>query len=153
MGGPCDGIFEQPFRGGQYAMSIAKVVALLGLGLALLAPTAALAQRGDDWYRDIGPWLGRAGEEGTRKARLIEEYSRLRGEVRREDRRGAISPREADRLYGRLDKVARFLRNDRHLTNSEYNRRRDDLDSIARDLERATGTRTGRGDRGRRRDW
>src|SRR5438046_8976431 len=103
-------------------MSMRRVAAWLGLGLTLLAPSGALA-RGDrdiDWYRDVGPWLGRSGEEGARRAELLDRYTRLRGEVRRADRQGAISPREADRLNDRLARVARFLRNDRHLSNSEF---------------------------------
>jgi hypothetical protein len=133
-------------------MSMRRVAAWMGLALTLLAPSGALAQRDRDydWYRDVAPWLGRSGEEGARKAQLLERYARLRGEVRRADRDGAISPREADRLNDRLARVARFLRNDRHLTRKEYDRRRDDLDGVARDLERAGGYRTGRRDRGYR---
>jgi hypothetical protein len=122
----------------------------LALALMVMAPTGALAQRGDDWYREIEPWLGRGAHGDVRKGRLMEQYFDIRSEVRTADRRGAISPRTADNLYGRLDKVARFLRDDRSLSNKEYNRRRDDLDKIARDLERAGGARVGRGrDRGR----
>ncbi len=127
----------------------------LGLALMILAPGGAMAQRGDDWYRDVGPWLGRRGEEGSRRVSLLERYARLRGDVRSAERRGDISPRDADRLYDRLEHVARFLRNDRHLTGSEYNRRRDDLDHVASDLRRASGYREGRRrDRDRYdRDW
>jgi hypothetical protein len=119
---------------------------ILGAALALLAPGAALAQRDSDWdwYRDIGPWIGRGGEEGMRRARLGEQYARVRSDVRRAERRREISPREADQYQSRLDRVARFLRDDRNLTAKEYNRRQDDLDKIARDLERSTGYRSGR---------
>jgi hypothetical protein len=130
-------------------MNMRRVAAWMGLALTLLAPSAALAQRDRDydWYRDVGPWLGRGGEEGARRAELMDRYARLRSEVRRADRQGAISPRESDRLNDRLARVARFLRNDRHLSSSEFNRRRSDLDGVARDLERAGGYRTGGRDR------
>jgi hypothetical protein len=122
----------------------------LALALMVLAPAGAQAQRGDDWYREIEPWLGRGAHGDVRKGRLMEQYFQLRSDVRRADRSGAISPRTADTLYGRLDKVARFLRDDRSLSNKEYNRRRDDLDKVARGLERAGGARVGRG---RERYW
>lgn len=126
----------------------------LALALMVMAPSGALAQRGEDWYREIEPWLGRGADRDVRKARLMEQYFRLRADVRRADRSGAISPRTADNLLGRLDKVARFLRDDRNLSNKEYNRRRGDLEKVARDLERAGGYRAGRGrDRDRGRYW
>src|SRR5207249_4044022 len=94
---------------------------VVGIGLiaALLAPSASQAQRRDDWYRDVRPYLGRGSEEVARRARLTEETVRLRSAVRDADRRGDISGREADRLYDKLDHVARFLRDDKHLTESE----------------------------------
>jgi hypothetical protein len=122
--------------------------ASLALALMMLAPTGAVAQRDRDydWYRDIGIWLGRGGEAATRRVRLIEQYSQLRTGVRRAERGGQLSARDADRLYGRLDRVARFLRDDQHLNGKEYSRRQNDLDEVARDLRRATGDRYGRGD-------
>jgi hypothetical protein len=130
-------------------MNRSKLWLVLSTALALLVPSGAMAQRDRDWdwYRDIGPWLGRGGEEGVRRARLSEQYVRLRAEVRRAERRGQLRPRDADRYYDRLDRVARFMRDDRNLTSKEYNRRQDDLEKVARDLERATGYRYGRNDR------
>ena len=124
------------------------VWASVGLALLMLTPGAVLAQRGSDWYRDAAPWLGRRGEEGGRRVSLLDRYSRVRSDVRRAERRNEISGRDADHLYNRLDKVARFLRNDRHLSGSEYDHRVKDLDHIERDLDRATGYRVGRRD-----DW
>jgi hypothetical protein len=119
-------------------------IGCLGLVLALLAPAGALARSGDDWYRDVRPWLDRRTEEGARRARLYEEYTRVRSDVRSADRRRLISSREADHYYDRLDKVARFLRDDRHLSGKEFDRRQRDLDGVARDLDRAVGHRTSR---------
>jgi hypothetical protein len=117
-------------------------VLLTGLALAaVLAAPVAQAQRGSDWYRDVRPYLGAAGEEAARRVRLWEEFARLRAGVQRADRRGEINLRDADRFYDRLDRVAHFLRNDRKLTESEYNRRRGDLDRVARDLDRVAGER------------
>jgi hypothetical protein len=110
----------------------------VGLAAALLISSGAQAQRrGDDWYRDVRPYLGGSGEEAARRVRLWEEFTRLRAEVKRVDRRGDISLKDADHYYDRLDHVADFLRHDKNLTEKEYNRRRADLDSVARDLDRA----------------
>jgi hypothetical protein len=117
-----------------------RTVLMVGVGLAaalLVVPGAQAQRRGDDWYRDVRPYLGGSGAEAARRVRLWEEFVRLRGEVKRVDRRGDISLKDADHLYNRLDHVADFLRNDKHLTEKEYNRRRGDLDGVARDLERA----------------
>jgi hypothetical protein len=89
----------------------------------------------------VRPYLGGAGEEVARRVRLWEEFARLRSTVQRADRRGEITLRESDRFYNRLDRVAHFLRHDKKLTDSEYNRRRNDLDNIARDIDRAAGAR------------
>jgi len=117
-----------------------------GLMLALLAPGAAIAQRGEDWYRDVRPYLDRNTEDGARRARLWERFARLRSDVRSADRRREISQRDADHYYDRLDKVGRFLRDDRHLSQSEYDRRRRDLDNVERDFHRSV-------DRRNTRDW
>ena len=109
----------------------------LGLAMALLAPAGALARSSDDWFRDVRPWLDRRTEEGARRARLYEEFTRVRSDVRSADRRHDISGRDADHFYNRLDKVGHFLRDDRHLSNHEYDRRRRDLDHVDRDLHRA----------------
>ena len=116
----------------------------IGLMLATLRPMGAFAQRGDDWYRDIRPYLDTRSDEGARRARLWERFVRLRSDVRTADRRGDISLKDADNYYNRLDKVARFLRDDRHLSQHEYDRRRRDLDSVDRDLQRTLDRRSAR---------
>src|SRR6266849_5398590 len=93
-----------------------------GLVLAILAPTAVLAQRNDDWYRDVRPFLDKRTDEGARRARLWERFVQLRSEVRTADHHGDISLKDADSFYNRLDKVGRFVRDDRHLSNHEYDR-------------------------------
>lgn len=109
----------------------------------LLTPAAAIAQsqRRGDWYYDVRPYIGRSGGESVREARAWEEVISLRSAVRRLDRRGDITPRQADRFYDRIDRVARFLRDDRRLTSSEFDRRQDDLRDIARDLHRVARNR------------
>jgi len=124
----------------------------VGLVTTLLAPPAAFAQRRGDWYYDVRPYLGRRSGENAREARLWEEVIYLRNEVRRLDRRGDITVRQADRFYDRIDRVARFLRDDRRLSESEFDRRRDDLNDIARDLRRADRSRYGSRDRDDRYD-
>jgi hypothetical protein len=117
-----------------------------GLALALLAPAGAMADRNDDWYRDVRPFLDKNTDEGARRARLWERFIRLRSDVRTADRRGDISLKDADNFYNRLDKVGRFLRDDRRLSNHEYDRRRHDLDNVDRDLNRALEHRYARRD-------
>lgn len=119
------------------------VALVIGLGAALLAPAGVRAAR-DDWYRDVRPWLDRRSESEVRRAQLIDRDLRLRDEVRTAERRRDISTHDADRLYDRLDRVARFLRDDQHLSNSEYKRRRNDLDHVEDDLRRDIGHRSAR---------
>jgi hypothetical protein len=126
------------------------LLACAGAILALLVPSGAMAQRGEAWWRDIEPWLDSRARGDSREARLWADFARLRSEVRRAERRRDLSPREADRLLGRLDRVGRFLRDDRNLSDKEYKRRRKDLDGVARDLERATGRRVAPGFTSRR---
>src|SRR5437660_9091889 len=98
-------------------MNKGTLVVCAGLAAALLSPSGALAQRGEDWYRDVRPYLDSRSDEAARRGRLWERFTRLRADVRTADRQREISSREADKLYDRLDKVARFLRDDRHLSN------------------------------------
>jgi hypothetical protein len=118
----------------------------VGLALTVIAPAGVFAQRDDDWYRDVRPFLDKNTDEGARRARLWERFIRLRSSVRTADRRGDISLKDADNFYNRLDKVGRFLRDDRHLSNHEYDRRRRDLDHVDRDLNRALEHRDARRD-------
>jgi hypothetical protein len=117
-----------------------------GLALTLLAPAGVFAQRDSDWYRDVRPFLDKNTDEGARRARLWERFIRLRSDVRTADRRGDIGLKDADNFYNRLDKVGRFIRDDRHLSNHEYDRRRHDLDNVDRDLSRALDHRNARRD-------
>ncbi len=114
--------------------------AILGLcaalALTLLPSAAVFAQRDEDWYRDVRPFLDKRTDEGARRARLWERFVQLRSDVRTADRRRDISLKDADNFYNRLDKVGHFLRDDRHLSNHEYDRRRRDLDNVERDLHR-----------------
>jgi len=122
-----------------------RTILVVGVGLVaalLVSPGAQAQRRADDWYRDVRPYLGGSGEEAARRVRLWEEFVRLRGDVKRVDRRGDISLKDADHFYDRLDHVADFLRNDKNLSEKEYNRRRGDLDSVARDLERVERSHT-----------
>jgi hypothetical protein len=124
--------------------------AILGLcavvALGLLPSAAVLAQRDEDWYRDVRPFLDKRTDEGARRARLWERFVQLRSDVRTADRRRDLSLKDADDLYNRLDKVGHFLRDDRHLSNHEYDRRRRDLDNVERDLRRDVGHRYARRD-------
>lgn len=119
------------------------IAAVVGVGLltVLLTPMGTLAQRRGDWYHDVRPYVGKESESSLRKVRLMEEVFQLRAVVRRLDRRGEITPRQADRFHARLDRVAHFVRNDRNLTASEFERRRRDLDGIAQDLHQVTRVR------------
>src|SRR5262245_47310665 len=115
-----DPVFALPDREREVGMKGTALV--VGLAAALLIPSGAQAQRrSDDWYRDIRPYLGGSGVEAARRVRLWEECTRLREQVKRQDRRGDISLKDADRFYDRLDHVAEFLRNDKNLTEKEYN--------------------------------
>ncbi|MGV3724866.1 MAG: hypothetical protein ACO1SX_28535, partial [Actinomycetota bacterium] len=78
------------------------------------------------------------------RAILRDRLIDLGDRVRLAERQGDLSRREADRLYRKLDYVRDFLRGDRHLTDSEFDRRSDDLRDVARELREHSGPRYGR---------
>lgn len=114
----------------------------MALGLAGLAAgaTGASAQIfGRPGYRDYRTYRyfrGYGSDDIRRREALRNRMFDLADRIREAQRDGILGPRGADRLYDKLDDVADFLREDRHLTSSEFDRRRDDLDDIARDLNR-----------------
>ena len=116
-----------------------KAVLTVGIGLlaALVSPSVGHAQRGDDWYRDVRPYIGIGGEDIARRASLADRMVHLRAGVHDAERRGDLSAHDADHLYDKLDRVARFLRDDKHLSEHEFKRRSKDLDGVAHDLDRA----------------
>ncbi len=110
------------------------VLALL-LSLTAAAALAPAAQaRHDDRYRDYGYYRGRDRYEVRQREALRGRLFDLADRVRLAEREGAISRREADNFYRRLDRVRDFLRDDRYLTDSEYDRRMRDLLDIHDDL-------------------
>ena len=111
-------------------------VALAGVLSGTLASTANAADyRGRyDTYRRGSYFRGRDRDEIRRRGIVHERLLRVAERVDRAYAARAISPREADRLFGRLDYVWRFLREDRYLTDSEFDRRMDDLDDVGDSL-------------------
>ena len=122
-----------------------------GLGLAAGA-TAASAQRpygrvygADPWdYRRHNYYRGRDSHEIRLREALRYRLFDLADQVRNAERQGLISRGRSQDLREELDDVRDFLRDDRHLTRSEFERRRDDLDEIADDLRDSYRRRGGR---------
>lgn len=114
-------------------------------GLGAAAP-AVQAQRFEHYDRYYGQryYRGRDRDEIRRRELLRDRLIDLADRVRLAEREGDISRSRAARLYDRLDDVRDFLRGDRHLSDSEFDRRSDDLRDVARDLRDATGSRYGR---------
>jgi len=114
-------------------------------GLGAVAP-AAQAQRYEHYDRYYGQryYRGRDSSEIRRRELLRERLIDLADRIRLAEREGDISRSRANRLYERLDDVRDFLRGDRHLSDSEFDRRSDDLRDVARDLRDATGSRYSR---------
>jgi hypothetical protein len=106
----------------------------IGLLAALLSPSASHAQRGDDWYRDVRPYIGLGGEEIARRASLADQMVHVRAGVRDAEKHGDISARDADHMYDKLDRVARHLRDAKHISERDFKHRRKDLDNVADDL-------------------
>jgi hypothetical protein len=132
-------------------MSGMSGMALGVLGLGAAAPEA----RSDvfDRYRRHRYGRGRDRDEIRRRTILREELFEIGDRVRLAERQRSISSREASRLYERLDDVRDFLREDRHLSESELRRRRDDLEEIEDDLRDAYRDRRHYRRRNRRSDW
>lgn len=101
--------------------------------------------RPDRWdYRRYTYFRGRDRDEIRRREALRFRMFDLAERIRMAEREGLISRRRANDLYDDLDDVRDFLRNDRNLTRSEFERRRDDLDDIADDLRDSYRRRGGR---------
>lgn len=132
-----------------------------GLGLTVVGASAAHAQYGygrdpydryddryDDRYRggrNDDPWDyrryryfgGRDRDDIRRREALRFRLFSLADRLRLADRQGDIPRGRASDLRRRLDDVRDFLRDDRNLSEREFDRRRDDLDDIAEDLNRS----------------
>lgn len=117
----------------------------LMLGVAALG-AAAPAVHADHYDRYYGQryYRGHDRDEIRRREILRDRLIDLADRIRLAEREGDISRSRANRLYDRLDDVRDFLRGDRHLSDSEFDRRADDLRDVARDLRDATGSRYGR---------
>jgi hypothetical protein len=105
-----------------------------GVAGLLVAAPAVCAERYDDryWafpYRDYNdPW------ERRRRAGVYHRMVDLADRVRHAERAGDITPREAGKLYDRLERVRDFLRHDHYLDPVEFDRRMHDLDRADDDL-------------------
>src|SRR5688572_18942440 len=126
-----------------------------GLGLTAGATTVAAQvydpryrsgrYGGDPWdYRRHNYYRGRDSHEIRLREALRYRLFDLADQVRNAERQGLISRGRAQDLREELDDVRDFLRDDRHLTRSEFERRRDDLDEIADDLRDSYRRRGGR---------
>jgi hypothetical protein len=126
-------------------MTRRNLVAALGLAVLGIGATAPAAHA-DHYDRYYGQryYRGRDRDEIRRREILRDRLIDLGDRVRLAERQGDISRREADRLYRKLDYVRDFLRGDRNLSDSEFDRRADDLRDVARDLREQSGPRYGR---------
>lgn len=121
--------------------NLVAAIGLAVLGIGAAAP-AAHADHYDRYYGQRY-YRGRDRDEIRRRVILRDRLIDLGDRVRLAERQGDISRREADRLYRKLDYVRDFLRGDRHLTDSEFDRRADDLRDVARELREESGPRYG----------
>lgn len=90
-----------------------------------------------DRYQGYRYPVGRESGETRRRDTLRRRLFDLANRIRLAAREGEINRRLADRLFERLDRVVEFLRDDRYLTDTEYDRRRNDLDEVGEDLRGA----------------
>jgi hypothetical protein len=119
-------------------MKLRNWVLAAGLALFSWAVVAPPAQADPRDYRDYRYYAGRDRDESRRRDFLRDRMVNLGDKIRIALRERAIGYRKADDLYEKLDDVRDFLRNDRYLTESEFNRRMDDLDEVQGDLREAT---------------
>jgi hypothetical protein len=117
------------------------------MGWTILAAAPAGADAFYDRYRGARYYRGRDRDDIRRREILRSHMFDLADRIRLADREGVISRRKADDLFEDLDDVRDFLRGDRYLTDSEFDRRRDDLRDIEDDLRDAYRRRGGRYDR------
>jgi hypothetical protein len=118
----------------------ALALGVFGIGAAV---PAAHAQRYDHYDRYYGQryFRGHDRDDIRRREILRDRLIDLGDRVRLAEREGVLPRGRAGDLYRDLDDVRDFLRDDRHLTQSEFERRSDDLRDVARDLQRAAGSR------------
>lgn len=107
------------------------VVALAGVFVA-----AAPAARAQVYvpYGSYRYYRGRTATDISRRSALRADLLTISNRVRTAELRGRISPRRARNYYGRLNRVRDLLRHDRAISAAEYNRWRNDLRRIRRDL-------------------
>lgn len=109
----------------------------LGLGgFAIIA--GASAARADHEYRSYRYYRGRDREEIRQRETLRFRLFDIADRIRLAEREGDLPRWKAGQFYRRLDDVRDFLREDHHLSDSEFGRRRDDLNDISRDFAIAT---------------
>jgi hypothetical protein len=109
-----------------------------GLALGALGLTGATAAHADRYdYRSHRYYYGRDGDERRRREILRFRLFEIADRLRLAERNGDIAPRRAAQLCDRLDDVRDFLRGDRYLTDSEFDRRRRDLNDIEDDFRDA----------------
>ena len=108
--------------------NLALALGLATFGWMMVAPPAQ-AQLGDR-YNGRRYYSGGNRDEVRRRMILRERLLDLGDRVRLAERQRALSRHDASELYEDLDDVRDFLMDDRHLTDSEYDRRMDDLDDV-----------------------
>jgi len=109
---------------------------LLGLALGAVGAVAVTsdAQAQSYRYRNV-PYFGGRDRDDIRRRQIIRDRLFLLGDrTEVAVRNRAIGPRVADRIFERLDRVRDFLREDRNLTDSEFDRRMRDLRDAEDDL-------------------
>ena len=115
-------------------MNLRNVVLALSLATVGLAAAAPPAQADHPRYSRYQYFRGRDRDDIRRREILRNQLFRLADRVSLAERQGRISRRKANELFRELDDVRDFLRDDRHLSDSEFDRRRDDLEDVAREL-------------------
>ena len=108
------------------------ILGLMCVGGATLA-TPAQAEHYDRYYGQRY-YRGRDRDDIRRREILRNKLIDLGDRVRLAEREHRISRDRARDLYDDLDDVRDFLREDRHLSDSEFERRMDDLNDVAEDL-------------------
>lgn len=132
--------------------------ALTGVLLGLVCvggATTAIPAQADHNPRYYGQryYRGRDRDDIRRREILRNKLIDLGDRVRLAERSNRISRDRARDLYEDLDDVRDFLREDRNLSDSEFDRRMDDLEEVAEDLrDHSRGRGRGGYGNGRHRD-
>ena len=121
-------------------LAVAATMLVAGLG-AVATPASA---DHDDRYYGQRYYRGHDREEIRRREILRSRMLDLADRVRLAERERALDRRDASDLYQTLDRVRDFLRNDRYLSDSEFDRRMGDLDNVQRRFRDRTRGRFGR---------